>query len=134
MRPIRCSRRMSDHGMSQFIRTCAVCRSMPSLPASVDTRIWKSRRANASRTASRTATCGESAGSESSDEPVGGIGVFREHDRLLAVARLDAVGAKAGEDKRVPLRHREPWVLEERLKSSEQAIDLLALLLRCPRR
>ena len=67
---------------------------------------------------------------ESSDEPVGGVGVLREHDRLLAVARLDPVCAEAGQDERVPLRHRKPGVGQERLETSEQTVDLLALLLR----
>ena len=42
IRPIRCSKVTSDQGMSQFIRTCAACRSIPSFPASVETITWKS--------------------------------------------------------------------------------------------
>ena len=89
---------------------------------------------NGVEVAARVPACRESAGGESSDEPVGGVGVLREHDRLLAVARLDPVCAEAGEDERVPLRHREPGVGEERLETGEQTVDLLALLLRRPRR
>jgi CheY-like chemotaxis protein len=55
-RPIRCSSRTSDHGMSQFTRTWAVWRSMPSFPASVETMTWKSMAANRWRTASRASS------------------------------------------------------------------------------
>ena len=52
---MRCSRRTSDHGMSQLTSTAAVCRSMPSLPASVETIAWNSPAANSARMLSRSA-------------------------------------------------------------------------------
>ena len=50
---MRCSSVTSDHGMSQLTNTLADCRSIPSLPPSVDTMTSNSRAMKRSRTASR---------------------------------------------------------------------------------
>ena len=57
-RPIRCSSRTRLHGMSQLTITCADCRSMPSPPASVETRTWNlpARKSCCIRSRSRCST------------------------------------------------------------------------------
>jgi len=105
---------------------------MPSLPASVLTRIWKSRRANASRVPSRVwwlsraaVAAGRVPGvQELLDEPVGGVGVLGEHDRLLAVPGLHAVTPEARQLERVPLADRQVHVRDERQQALAERVDL----------